>query len=134
MRYPQEVKGDKRLGEELIPKLHQEVRVRAPHEREVVGLPCVDRTFGGVPLVYSYRSKLKFNLIAVKESNERGGRFIVEALEGGAESSRHNHFVCSLVRKEDLVTCPQRHCFDVNIIHVEAVQHGHVCVACSGPM
>ena len=50
------------------------------------------------------------------------------------ESLHHEHLVYSLVREEDLVACTGRHCFDVNIIWVKAIQDEHIRVASGGPM
>ena len=91
-----------------------------------------DGAFGGVAAVDAGWGELVVNLLGVKVRDKCCGRFVVQALEGGAESSRDEHFMRSLVRKEYLVACAGRHCFDVNVIRVEAIQDKHVRVAGGG--
>ena len=50
-------------------------------------------------------SGLVVDLLRVEVRDECRGRFVIQALEGGVESSRNEQFMCSLVREEYLVAC-----------------------------
>ena len=65
----------------------------------------LDGAFGGVTAMDAGGSKLVVGLLRVQVRDERRGHFVVQALEGRAESSRNEKFMCSLVREEYLVAC-----------------------------
>ena len=90
---------------------------------------CSAGAFGGATAVNAGGSELVVDLLRVQVRDECRGRFVVQALEGEAESSRGEQFMCLLVHEEYLVACAGWYCFDVNIIRVKAIQDEHVCVA-----
>jgi hypothetical protein len=126
------IEGNEGLGEEAVPKMQGEIRVRGAEASNKVILEGAYGSFGGITTVQMGGCQLKVDVFRGHEGLEGGRGFVVEALKLWTQAALGKESVSTFVGGQNLRAGLVLHEFDMDGVAIVIVKNEHVVVAGTG--
>jgi hypothetical protein len=128
------IEGNEGLGEEAVPKMQGEIRVRGTEASNKVILEGAYGSFGGITTVQMGGGgcQLKVDVFRGHEGLEGGRGFVVEALKLWTQAALGKQSVSTFVGGQNLGSGLVPHEFDMDGVAIVIVKNKHVVVAGTG--